>query len=172
MAKKHLVAFISEQPIYNLLPIRNIKPGAVLFVGTRDRHVTNQHLHTFVSDECDVHQTEVHDPYEPTEIYKTLSKKIRKLNWNPEKVLIDMSGGNTASTARTIGMCNCVGRIPTTYHALRPWASGICAGVPPVATAKSLSLAGSAPGTRVSEAIQFATSDTGRRAENSQIVSA
>ena len=94
MTEKHLVAFISEQPIYNLLPIRNVKPGAVLFVGTRERHATNQHLHAFVGNECTVHQTEVHDPYEPTEIYRSLSKKIKKLGWNPDKVLIDMSGGN------------------------------------------------------------------------------
>jgi len=63
-------------------------------VGTKDTHATGQHLQKLVGNQAIVHQTEIYDPYDAPYMYKAIDKKLRKLGWQQEKTLFDLSGGS------------------------------------------------------------------------------
>lgn len=89
-----LVGLLGPRPILNLMAIRELKPDEVLFVGSKDTHAVGQHLQSLVGSQVDVHQSELFDPYDAPHIIKAINKKLRKLGWNPDETLFDLSGGN------------------------------------------------------------------------------
>lgn len=89
-----LIELLGEQPILNLLPIRYLQPDEVLFMGTRATHDVSQHLQRLVEDQMKVHQTTVHNPYDPPSIHADIERKIHKLGWSPGDIIYDLSGGN------------------------------------------------------------------------------
>ena len=91
---RHLVTLVGEQPLPTLLSIRYLDVKEVLFVGTREWHNVSQHLQDLMGRERHIHLTEVRDAYDPPAIYQAIRKKLRKLDWAPETITYDLSGGN------------------------------------------------------------------------------
>ncbi len=90
---RFLIELIGAQPVTNLLSIRYLQPEAVLFVGTREWHQTSQHLQNLVGKEVSVYVTEVHNPYNPGDIYTAVNQKIKKLGWALKDITFNLSGG-------------------------------------------------------------------------------
>ncbi len=88
-----LVELLGPQPILNLLPLRYLQPNEVLFVGTPQTHDTSRHLQNMLQNQLQIHKTEVHDPHDPFAVYKSVSKKMRKLGWGGKDIVFDISDG-------------------------------------------------------------------------------
>jgi len=89
-----LISLLGTQPILNLMAIRALQPEEILFVGTRDTHATAQHLQSLVGSQAIVHQSEIVDPYDAPFMIKAINKKLRKLKWQAQETLFDLSGGS------------------------------------------------------------------------------
>ena len=89
-----LVVFIGEQPVYNLLSIRHLKPDEILFVGSRKIQDRNRNLKDLIGRDCPTETMEIHDPYRPAAIVQDVKKKIIKLGWAADEIMYDLSGGN------------------------------------------------------------------------------
>lgn len=89
----NLVELLGLQPILNLLPMRYLRPDAVLFVGTPATHDISRHLQALVQRDVQVYQTEVANPHDPFAVFQTVRKKLDKLGWGPDEVIYDLSDG-------------------------------------------------------------------------------
>jgi hypothetical protein len=89
-----LVGLLGPQPILNLLAIRDLQPQEILFVGTKETHALGQNLQNLVGGQATVHQTEIYDPYDAPYMIKAINKKLRKLGWQKDETLFDLSGGS------------------------------------------------------------------------------
>lgn len=89
-----LISLLGPRPILNLLAIRALEPEEILFVGTKDTHSLAQHLQSLVGNKAKVSQSEIFDPYDVPYMMKAVNKKLRKLGWEPDETLFDLSGGS------------------------------------------------------------------------------
>lgn len=91
---KNLIALVGAQPVPNLLSMRALKPESVLFVGTPEWHANAQHLQALIGREAQVNLTEIRNPSDPQAIQQAILKKLRKLNWSPDEITVDLTGGS------------------------------------------------------------------------------
>ena len=89
-----IIEMLGPQPIFNLLPIRYFKPAEILFVGTPETRDTARHMQNLLKGQAEIHLTEVRRPHDPYDVHKLVSKKLRKLGWETEDVVFDISGGS------------------------------------------------------------------------------
>ena len=91
---RKLIELVNHQPILNLIPIRAVKSDEVIFVGTREEHITVDHLKRTLKRNIQVHTLDVHDPFDPVTIYKDIEDYMKRLGWDPSKTIFDLSGGS------------------------------------------------------------------------------
>ena len=58
------------------------------FVGTPETDDISRHLQNLVKGQAEIHLTEVRNPYDPFAVRDFVAKKLRKLGWSRDDVII------------------------------------------------------------------------------------
>lgn len=87
-----IVSLVGQQPIPNLLPIRYLKPDAVLLVSTNFTQQAANRLENLVSHDLAVSQLLV-DAYSVSEVQNAILKQLNVEQMRPEEVIINLTGG-------------------------------------------------------------------------------
>lgn len=87
-----LLSLIGEQPIPNLLPIRQDRPPRTLLVHTALTRAVAERIKTIIHKETTAHLCQVH-PYDLSSIQQTLAQKLADLGWPKDELVFNLTGG-------------------------------------------------------------------------------
>jgi len=103
-----MFAFVGEQPIPNLLPIRYDQPSEVVLAYTESTREVSKRLEQVLHGSPQVHLSEV-PPFEILVIRQTLEKLIIGRGWKASQIVFNLTGGTKAMALAGYGLAEELG---------------------------------------------------------------